>query len=175
MLWKECMPANFYRHICKEKNALYLNGKNMLLPKVAEIINDNLDEETNNYNEMRNNLSQHKNIFQYVYSNVFPEIYYSTEQREFDLKSSFHIMFKTYKRKKKMKLLGKIPKNYEEISNDVLVYEQKPIKIDNFNEAEQKEIKEHIEKRKLKRREVAENNKPLTEKKRNKTKIKRRD
>ena len=74
-----------------------------------------------------------------------------------------------------MKLLGKSPKNYEEISNDVLVYEQKPIKIDNFNEAEQKEIKEHIEKRKLKRREVAENNKPLTEKKRNKTKIKRRD
>ena len=175
MLWKECMPANFYRHICKEKNALYLNGKNMLQPKVAEIINDNLDEETNNYNEMRNNLSQYKNIFQYVYSNVFPEIYYSTERREFDLKSSFHIMFKTYKRKKKMKLLGKSPKNYEEISNDVLVYEQKPIKIDNFNEAEQKEIKEHIEKRKLKRREVAENNKPLTEKKRNKTKIKRRD
>ena len=83
-------------------------------------------------------------------------------------------MFKTYKRKKKMKLLGKSPKNYEEISNDVLVYEQKPIKIDNFNEAEQKEIKEHIEKRKLKRREVAENNKP-TKKKRNKTKIKRRD
>ena len=164
MLWKECMPANFYRHICKEKNALYLNGKNMLQPKVAEIINDNLDEETNNYNEMRNNLSQYKNIFQYVYSNVFPEIYYSTERREFDLKSSFHIMFKTYKRKKKMNLLGKSPKNYEEISNDVLVYEQKPIKIDNFNEAEQKEIKEHIEKRKLKRREVAENNKPTKKK-----------
>ena len=101
MLWKECMPANFYRHICKEKNVLYLNGKNMLQPKVAELINDNLDEETNNYNEMRNNLSQYKYIFQYVYSNVFPEIFYSTERREFDLKSSFHIMFKIYKRKKK--------------------------------------------------------------------------
>ena len=49
MLWKECMPANFYRHICKEKNVLYLNGKNMLQPKVAELINDNLDEEINNY------------------------------------------------------------------------------------------------------------------------------
>ena len=101
MLWKECMPANFYRHICKEKKVLYLNGKNMLQPKVAELINDNLDEETNNYNEMRNNLSQYKYIFQYVYSNVFPEIFYSTEWREFDLKSSFHIMFKIYKRKKK--------------------------------------------------------------------------
>ena len=175
MLWKECMPANFYRHICKEKNVLYLNGKNMLQPKVAELINDNLDEETNIYNEMRNNLSQYKYTFQYVYSNVFPEIYYSTERREFDLKSSFHIMFKTYKRKKKMKLLGKSPKNYEEISNDVLVYKQKPVKIDDFNEGEQKEIKDRVEKRKLKRREVAENNKLLTKKKRNKTQIKKRD
>ena len=124
---------------------------------------------------MRNNLSQYKYIFQYVYSNVFPEIYYSTERRDFDLKSSFHIMFKTYKCKKKMKLLGKSPKNYEEISNDVLVYKQKPVKIDDFNEGEQKEIKDRVEKRKLKRREVAENNKLLTKKKRNKTQIKKRD
>ena len=27
-LWKEWMPFKFYRHICKEKNFLYLNGKN---------------------------------------------------------------------------------------------------------------------------------------------------
>ena len=64
-----------------------------------------------------------------------------------------------------MKLLGESPKNYEEISNDVLVCKQKPIKIDDFNEAEQKEIKDHVEKRKLKRREVAEINKLLTKKK----------
>ena len=38
MLWKECMPRNFYRHICKEQNFLYLNGKNVLQPKVLEII-----------------------------------------------------------------------------------------------------------------------------------------
>ena len=73
-----------------------------------------------------------------------------------------------------MKLLGKSPKNYEEVSNDILVYGQKPIKIDNFNEAEQKEIKEHVEKRKLKRREVAENNKLLTKKKKQ-DKNKKRD
>ena len=71
-------------------------------------------------------------------------------------------------------MLGKSPKNYEEVSNDILVYGQKPIKIDNFNEAEQKEIKEHVEKRKLKRREVAENNKLLTKKKKQ-DKNKKRD
>ena len=50
MLWKECMPVKFYRHICKEKNFLYLNGKNVLQPKVSEIINEYLDKDTNNYN-----------------------------------------------------------------------------------------------------------------------------
>ena len=27
MLWKECMPANFYRYICKQKNFSNLNRK----------------------------------------------------------------------------------------------------------------------------------------------------
>ena len=75
MLWKECMPHKFYQHIYKENNFLYLNNKNVLQPKVSEIINEYLNEDTENYNEMRNNLSQYKNIFQYVYSNIFPEIY----------------------------------------------------------------------------------------------------
>ena len=39
------------------------------------------------------------------------------------------------------------------------VYKQKPLKIRDFNEAEKKEIKEHVEKRKIKQREVAEKNK----------------
>ena len=74
---------------------------------------------------MRNNLSQYKNIFQYVYSNIFPEIYCSTEWRGFDLKSSFHIMFKTYK-DKKMEMLAKNPQNYKGARNEISVYEQKP-------------------------------------------------
>ena len=100
MLWKECMPQKFYKHICKEKNFLYLNGKNVLQPKVYEIITDFFKEDDENYKDLRNNLSSYKNIFQYVYSNVFPEIYGSTERRGFDLKSNFHTTFKTYKDKK---------------------------------------------------------------------------
>ena len=82
-------------------------------------------------------------MFQYVYYNVFPEIYCSTERGDFDLKSNFHIIFKTYKDKKKMEAsLGKSPHNYEEIRDETCVYEQKPIKIDDFNEDEEKEVKE---------------------------------
>ena len=55
----------------------------------------------------QNNLSRYKNIFQYVYSNVYPEIYCSTEKRGFYLKSHFCIMFKTYKDKMHMRSVGK--------------------------------------------------------------------
>ena len=100
MMWKECMPTQFYRFICKEENFLYLNGKNVLQPKVSEILTNVLEENKNNYVLLRSNLSQYKNIFQYAYSNVFPAIYCGTERRGFDLKSTFHIVFKADKDKK---------------------------------------------------------------------------
>ena len=58
-------------------------------------------------------------------------------------------------------MLRKKPQNYKKIRIDVSVYEQRPIKIDDFNEAEENKIKEGVEKRKIKRREVVENNKLL--------------
>ena len=101
MKWKECMLAEFYRHICQEKN-FYLNGKNVLQPRVLLIINKFIDGNENNYKLLPNNLSSYKTTFQYAYSNVFPEIYCSAEKKGFDLKSNFHIMFKTYKNKKQL-------------------------------------------------------------------------
>ena len=38
MLWKECRSQQFYKHICKDENVVYLNFKNVLQPKVSEII-----------------------------------------------------------------------------------------------------------------------------------------
>ena len=55
--------------------------------------------------------------------------------------------------------LGKNPQSYENVHNETDIYEQKPIKIGDFNEAKEKEeIKECIEKQKIKQREVAEKN-----------------
>ena len=81
------MPQKFYKHICKEKNFLYLNGKNVLKPRVVEIITEFLNENENNYKKLKNNLSSYKSIFQYVYSNVFPKIYCSTGKRGFNFQS----------------------------------------------------------------------------------------
>ena len=57
-----------------------------------------------------------------------------------------------------MEKMGKNPRNYESIKKETNIYEQKPINIDDFNEAEEAEVKQ-LEKRKQKRREIAEKNK----------------
>ena len=120
----------------------------MLQPKVLEIIREVLNDNESRYKELRNNLSNYKSIFQYIYSNVFSEIYCSTEKRAFDLKSNFHIIFETYKEKKQSESsLGKIPENYENIHKKTNIYEQKPVEV-----KEEKEVKEHVEKRSQKRR-----------------------
>lgn len=59
-------------------------------------------------------------------------------------------MFKTYKDKKNIESLGKNLQNYEDVRNETCVYEEKPIKIDDFKEAEEKEVKQRVEKRKEK-------------------------
>ena len=135
MLWKECMPFKFYRYICQENFFfLYLNGKTVLQPKVLEIISEFIDADEGNYRLLQNSLSSYKNIFQYVYSNVFPEIYYSTEKRGFDLKSNFHIMLKTYKDRKQLETsMGKNPAKFESVRKETNIYEQKPINIGDFN------------------------------------------
>ena len=135
----------------------------MLQPKVLKIITDFLNEDEDNYKVLRNNLPSYKNIFRYVYFNAFPEIYCSG----FDLKCNFHIIFKTYKDKKQLeRSLGKNPENYESMRNETYNYEQKRINVDDFNEVEEKEVNERVEKRKEKRREVAEKNKLLKKKNR---------
>ena len=138
-----------------------MGRKKDLQPKVSEILTYFLAENKKNFVVLKNNLSQYKNIFQYVYSNVFPEIYCATQRRGFDLKSTFHIVFKTYKDKKKFEQLRKSPQNYGNAHAETSVFEQKLIKIDDFNEAEEKEVKEGVKKRKIKQREVAEKKKLL--------------
>ena len=45
MVWRECMPAEFYKFICEENNFVYLNGKNVIQPGVLEIVEDFIDQD----------------------------------------------------------------------------------------------------------------------------------
>ena len=66
--------------------------------------------------------------------------------------------------------LEKNLENYETISNETNIYEQKLfINVDDLNEVKEKELKERVEKRKQYRLEVTEKNKLLKKKKKKKT------
>ena len=60
--------------------------------------------------------------------------------------------------------MGKNAANYETIRKGKNIYEQKPLNIDNFNESEEAEVKKRAEKRKEKRRLVAEKKQILKKK-----------
>ena len=82
-------------------------------------------------------------------------------------------MLKTYTAKKTFESLGKNPQNYENVRYETDVYEQKPKKAADFNEAKEKVIKEHLEKRKIKWREFAEKKELFLKKEKIKRKTKK--
>ena len=85
-------------------------------------------------------------------------------------------MFKTYKDKIQTRSIEKNPNNYENIRKETNTYEQKAINIDDFNDSEEAEVKEWVNKRKLKRHEIAKNNKLLKKKqKTEENKVKEKD
>ena len=155
MLWRECIPTEFYRYVCQEENFKYLNGRDVCQPSVLEIVGTFIDQNKDNLGMLQKNLANYKDIFQYV----FPEIYLTTEKRGIDLKSNFHILLKSYRNKLMLRQqqLAKQPVNFETERQEVCEFEQKPIK--NFNEfsnGEEEEFKQQPEKRKLILREQKE-------------------
>ena len=147
MLWRECTPSDFYRYICEEKNFVYLNDRNVEQPGALEIVGNFIDQGKQNLRMLQESLARYKDIFQYVYSHVFPEVYTASEKGGFDLKSNFHIIFKAYRDKMAIKQdqLAKNPSNYASSAIDqkeTFEFEQKPIESFNeFSDAEEAELK----------------------------------
>ena len=127
MLWRECVPSEFFKHICKEENFKYLNGQDVGQLGALEIVGNFIDQGKQNLRMLQEHLAQYKDIYQYVYSHVFPEIYRSSERRGFDLKSNFHIIFKAYQDKIAMRQqqLAKQLSNYSNQTVERNEFEQK--------------------------------------------------
>ena len=151
MLWRECIPPDFYRYICEEKNFIYLNGRDVGQPGIPNIVGGFLHQGKQNLRMLQEHLARYKDIFQYVYSHLFPEVYTSSEKRGLDLKSNFHILFKTYRDKQIMRQqsLAKNQANYEnEQPKKTHENEQKPIKnFNEFSDSEEQEVKDRATKR----------------------------
>ena len=163
MLWRKCIPSEFYRYICDGSDFIYLNGKDVSQPGVLEIVANFIDQSKQNLRLLQENLARYKDIFQYVYSHVFPEVYTSTEKRGFDLKSNFHVMFKMYRDKmvlRQQQATAKNIENYEKERQETCEFEEKSIKnFDQFSDSKEQQIKEQVEKHKAARRERAEESK----------------
>ena len=53
MFWSECVDQSFYRHISKIENFMYLNDKNVLYLRVADIVWNHLEEDGERFGNMR--------------------------------------------------------------------------------------------------------------------------
>ena len=158
MLWRECIPSKFYRYICEEKNFIYLNGRDVGQPTVLEIVGNFIDQSKENLRMLQEHLAPYKDVYQYVYSHVFPEVYTTSEKRGFNMKNNFHILFKAYRDKMLMReqLTAKNPANYD-IQKETCNFDQKPTKnFDQFSDREEQEVKERAEKRLAEQRKKAE-------------------
>ena len=109
---------------------------------------------------LQGHLARYKDIYQYVYSHVFLQVYTTSEKRGFDLKSNFHILFKTYRDKQiiRQQSLAKNQANYENKQpKETHEHEQKPIKnFNKFSDSKEQEVKNRAEKRLADGREKAE-------------------
>ena len=101
MLWDECIEKTFYKHICENDNFIYLNRKNVLYSKTAQIVLDYLNKDASNIVQLRKCLQNHMNTIQFLYWRCFPEIYSLVDRRGINLKSEFLLTFKLWKNIKK--------------------------------------------------------------------------
>ena len=155
MLWRECIPPAFYRFICQEDNFRYLNGRDVSQRGVLEIVGTFVDQDKNNLRLLQQCLANYKDIFQYVYSCTYPEIYTTSEKRGIDMKSNFYILFKTFKDKMilKQQQLAKRAQNFEAERKEESEFEQKPLlKFNEFTDEEEREIKEQQREKNRKRK-----------------------
>ena len=125
IIWRECIPADFYRYICEEAHFIYLNGHDVCHSGILEIVGKFIDQSKENLRMLQEYLARYKDIYQYVYSHLFPEIYTTSEKRGFDLKSNFHILFKSYRDKQLMRhqSTAKNLSNYEDVKKETSEYE----------------------------------------------------
>ena len=137
MLWRECIPSEFYRYICQDENFKYLNGRDVNQSGVLEIVRNFIDQTKDNLRLLQENLANYKDIYQYIYAHVFPEIHSTTEKHGIDLKSNFHILLKSYRDKMILRQHQQIANtknaaNFEQKREETSEFDQKPV--NKFNE-----------------------------------------
>ena len=98
MFWEDCNEHTFYKHIWEPDNFLYVNGKNVIYPRVADIVWKYLEQDKQNFDKIRKKLIENKKVFLFVYSSIYPAIYSFFEKRDVDLRNRKSLRNGTTKR-----------------------------------------------------------------------------
>ena len=122
----------------------YLNGKNVVYPRVSEIAWCYIEKDEKTFDKMKKYFIENKKAFQYVYAICYPDIYKMVEKSGIDLRGKFLIDFKAWKDKKRplppqeqFEQKGK-PKEKTESDNEI---------VEHFNEQNDREKQEKMEKK----------------------------
>ena len=101
MFWEECNEPSFYKHICQPQNVWQLNGKNVIYPKVAQIVMDYIVKDENNFDKLKKKLVENqKNISISVLEHLPLSVQFCEKRRK-DLGNYFQLKIKEWKDKKK--------------------------------------------------------------------------
>ena len=129
----------------------FLNSKNVLYSKTAQIVLDYLNKDTSNIVRLRKCSQNHMKTIQFVYSNYFSEIYSLIDKRGIDLKNEFLLTLKLWKDKKKL-----LPFSTNEKKSENEQALEKNIEEDG-------KVSKELKEKKLKRKALAEKNTALKE------------
>ena len=63
MFWEDCNDPSLYKHICQPDNFLYLKGKKVIYPSVAEIVMNYIEADENNFRKLKRKPIKNQKIF----------------------------------------------------------------------------------------------------------------
>ena len=58
MFWEDYNEPSFYKHICPPENFLYLDEKNVIYLRVAEIVMNYIEADENNLTKLKRKLTK---------------------------------------------------------------------------------------------------------------------
>ena len=100
MFWEDYNEPSFYKHICQPENFLYLDEKNVIYLRVAEIVMSYVEPDENIFGKLKRKLIENQKMFQHVYARIYPEVDSFVEKRGVYMRNNFHLKFKEWKDRK---------------------------------------------------------------------------
>ena len=132
MLWEKCVPSSFYKFLCQTKNFMYMNGLEVLHPKVTEIVMQYLKSDPKSIEEFIVYFNKFQQIYQYACSMLFVKFSVQNQKCGIDSRAFFMLHFKDWQdKKRRRKDIGKSAEAYvARREEDINEFKQKLINPD---------------------------------------------